>query len=207
MLALYIFRLIRKHAWAFLLVLFFVLVLFLVPILSNWQEWKAKQWFQHQPLTVDDSPILINQIRGIGELITARAMDEVVVVSTKLDKGLIIDTQDELVLIAKGTVTAGINLSTLDTNAIQVKGDTIRLQLPEPVLLDTIVNPTDVTPFIEEGEWPPKARQQLIQQARQKMAQRAIDRKLLVTARTQAQVVISQLLASTGKIVIVQQND
>lgn len=207
MLAIYLLRLIRKHAWAFLLVVCFVLVLILVPILSNWEEWKGKRWFESQPMSIEKSPIIIQQIRAIGQLITARAFDEVVVASSKIDKGIVLDTKDELVLIAKGTVNAGINLADIDSQAIHVQGDTIHLLLPNVTLLDTIVNPTDVTPFIEKGEWPLASRQQLIQQAREKIAQRALDRNLLNSARIQAQFVLKQLLTSTGKIVIIQADE
>lgn len=117
-----------------------------------------------RPLTIDDTPVIVTKIRSLGELTTACYYDELVLSQTKpnafsstalgsLAEGLGKDVDDHLVLIAKGTVRAGLDLMDITEEDIRFVGDTAYIRLPAPQYLDVIVNPSDFEVFAETGKW------------------------------------------------------
>jgi hypothetical protein len=62
-------------------------------------------------------------------------------------------TDDELVLITRGKVRAGFDLSELREQDIMVDSVSITLKLPKPQILDVISNPSDFETFEESGKW------------------------------------------------------
>lgn len=88
----------------------------------------------------------VTEIKQISELCTVTYYDEEVVK----------DTVDEssskiTVVIAKGTVRAGFDLSKM--TAISTSYDSIALFLPSAQILDVIVNPSGFETITEEGTW------------------------------------------------------
>ena len=63
------------------------------------------------------------------------------------------ETSKEIVIIAKGKVRAGFDLSKVTEDKINIKNDTIGITLPEPEIFDVIINPSDYEMYIEEGKW------------------------------------------------------
>ena len=117
-----------------------------------------------QALTIQDTPVIITKIRSLGELTTACYYDEMVLSRTKpnalsstalgsLAEGLGKDVDDHLVLIAKGTVRAGVDLMDMTEEDVRFVGDTAFIRLPAPQYLDVIVNPSDFEVFAETGKW------------------------------------------------------
>ena len=117
-----------------------------------------------RPLTIDDTPVIVTKIRSLGELTTACYYDELVLSQTKpnafsstalgsLAEGLGKDVDDHLVLIAKGTVRAGLDLMDITEEDVRFVGDTAYIRLPAPQYLDVIVNPSDFEVFAETGKW------------------------------------------------------
>ena len=109
---------------------------------------------EKRPLTIDDTPVIVTKIRSLGELTTACYYDEMVLSRTKenafsssalgsLAEGLGKDVDDHLVLIAKGTVRAGLDLMDMSEDDVRFVGDTAYIRLPAPQYLDVIVNPSD----------------------------------------------------------------
>ena len=116
-----------------------------------------------QPLTIDDTPVIVTKIRSLGQLTTACYYDEMVLTSSKQNSfsasplGSLArdsfgkDVDDHLVIIAKGTVRAGVDLMDMTEEDIRFAGDTAWIRLPAPQYLDIIVNPSDFEVFAETG--------------------------------------------------------
>ncbi|WNZ49092.1 DUF4230 domain-containing protein [Leptolyngbya boryana CZ1] len=112
----------------------------------------GNQFFDHLRSLIDSkSPepkvetrsVVIQQVRQASELTTAVFTMEAVV-PTQQDAaiaGVVIGTT-KLLYIARGEVRAGVDLSTLKPDNVQIVGDTIRLQLPAPKILDKKIDVT-----------------------------------------------------------------
>lgn len=86
---------------------------------------------------VETRSVVIQQVRQASELTTAVFTMEAVV-PTQQDAaigGVVIGTT-KLLYIARGEVRAGVDLSALQPESVQVLGDTVRLKLPAPKILD-----------------------------------------------------------------------
>lgn len=86
---------------------------------------------------VETRSIVIQQIRQASELTTAVFTMEAVV-PTQQDAaiaGMVIGTT-KLLYIARGEVRAGVDLNEISPKNVQITGDTVRLQLPAPKILD-----------------------------------------------------------------------
>lgn len=86
---------------------------------------------------VETRSVVIQQVRQASELTTAVFTMEAVV-PTQQDAaiaGVVIGTT-KLLYIARGEVRAGVDLSALTPESVQVTGETVRLRLPAPKILD-----------------------------------------------------------------------
>ena len=61
--------------------------------------------------------------------------------------------RSEIVIITRGVVRAGYDLSKIDANDLSIRKDTISVKLPEAELFDIIINPSHNDVFVEEGVW------------------------------------------------------
>ena len=160
-------------------------------------------------LTIDDTPIIITKIRSLGELTTACYYDEMVLSRTKenafsssalgsLAEGLGKDVGDHLVLIAKGTVRAGLDLMDMKEEDIRFVGDTAYIRLPAPQYLDVIVNPSDFEVFAETGKWTHEEVTALQGAARQRLLMGADHYGLKSKAYVGAMDAVTELLVASG---------
>ena len=120
-------------------------------------------------LTIDDTALIVTKVQALGELTTACYYDEMVLTQSKpgalastplgslARDGFGKDVDDHLVLIAKGTVRAGVDLLEMTPEDIRFSGDTVFVRLPAPQYLDIIVNPSDFEVFVESGKWAHRA--------------------------------------------------
>lgn len=160
--------------------------------------------FSTKPVTIEYTPILIKEIRSLGQIITATFYDEVVVDSTikhSFPQLPIIDYH--LVIIARGKVLAGIDLKLLTDTSISVKKDTVWMRLPETKILDVIINPADFETFEEKGNWSPEAVTAVKIKARTKITANAYDKNIVDKATNKAKAVMEDFLHSAGFKVIV----
>jgi Protein of unknown function (DUF4230) len=166
-----------------------------------------KNPFREKAILVDQTPLLVNEIRDIAQLMTVEAYNEVVVDSTKYPFGisprifnaipghpLTLLGGSQLVLIVKGKVIAGVDLKTLDSNNVQIKGDSLFVQLPSAHVLDVITNPSDVETFIETGTWTEVASVALQNKARNQLVQQALAQGALQQADAKARSLVYELL-------------
>ena len=163
-----------------------------------------------RPLTIDDTPVIVTKIRSLGELTTACYYDEMVLSQTKQNafsssalgslarEGLGKDVDDHLVLIAKGTVRAGLDLMDMSEEDVRFVGDTAYIRLPAPQYLDVIVNPSDFEVFAETGKWTHEEITGLQETARTRLLMGADHYGLKSRAYAGAMDAVTELLAASG---------
>jgi hypothetical protein len=168
--------------------------------------------FKEKAVVIDETPILIKNIRSIGQLVTYSAYDEVVVDSLVVTSGSMLAnsinrvsvipvlpvTRKELVLIGKGQVTAGVDLTLLAENSLSVIEDTVRIDLPPAKILDVIINPSGFETFQEIGRWTTEEVALVKLKAKQKITDRAIQRNIISLADAKAKAVIENFLLNLG---------
>ena len=165
---------------------------------------------EKRPLSIDDTPVIITKIRSLGELTTACYYDEMVLTRTKQNafsssalgslarEGLGKDVDDHLVIIAKGTVRAGVDLMDMTEEDIRFVGDTAYIRLPAPQYLDVIVNPSGFEVFAESGKWSHEEVTGLQDTARQRLLMGADHYGLKSKAYAGAMDAVTELLAASG---------
>lgn len=115
-------------------------------------------------LTIDKTANVVEKIRKISEFTTACYYEEAVLQDDKVEAGeqnrlmslanIEADSvYSEVVILAKGRVRAGYDLSKVVADQIKVVGDSISIVLPKPEIFDVIANPSDYEMYIEEGKW------------------------------------------------------
>ena len=161
-------------------------------------------------LTIDDTPVIVTKIRSLGELTTVCYYDEMVLRETKQNafsssalgslarEGLGKDVDDHLVIIAKGTVRAGVDLMDMNDGDIRFVGDTAYIRLPAPQYLDVIVNPSDFEVFAETGKWTQEEIAGLQDTARKRLLMGADHYGLKSKAYVGAMDAVTELLAASG---------
>ena len=153
-------------------------------------------------LTIDDTALIVTKIQALGELTTACYYDEMVLTRSKpgalARDGFGKDVDDHLVLIAKGTVRAGVDLLEMGPEDIRFSGDTVYVRLPAPQYLDIIVNPSDFEVFAESGKWAHEEVTKLQDTARQRLIMEADHAGLKRKAYEGAMDAVTDLLVASG---------
>jgi hypothetical protein len=181
-----------------LLIIYFVLNhLNIIPSIRN--------WFTSKKTTIDNTPVLIKEVKSIAQLMTMSSYDEVVVDSSKFANPAFptavitsAPKKSQLVIIAKGKLIAGIDLQELDDKKIYLNRDSVSITLPTVKILDAIVNPSQFEIFIEEKGWKADEVNNLKVSARNLMIQRATEQGLLLKAKEKAKLVMENFLRSLG---------
>jgi hypothetical protein len=167
-----------------------------------------RNWFKQQPVLIENTPLIVENIRDLNELITMASFDEVVISKNKINEGDLLTNifktksldprTSRIALIAKGRLFAGIDLKALKNEDLTVVKDSVAIKIPKAKIIDAIVNPSDCDVFIEEGIWSTAEISELKAQARQKIIDRSIERKILEKAETKAKAVLESFLRSVG---------
>jgi hypothetical protein len=111
--------------------------------------------FRSRPMVIEKTANVITEIRRLAELTTATYHHDIVIKKSKatiIIFGIKIG-KNELVLITKGIVRAGYDLSKLQEKDIIADSVSITLKLPKAKILDIITNPSDFETFEESGRW------------------------------------------------------
>jgi hypothetical protein len=155
---------------------------------------------------VETRSVLVQQIRGASELTTAVfAMESVVPAHRdRTVAGYTIGTTT-LLYIAYGEVRAGVDLSDLTSDDIQIDGDRVTITLPAPEILDSKIDVTRSTVydydrgFLGLGPDAAPELQQLAQtETLEKIVETACQENLLQEASTRAELTVTQLLTTAG---------
>lgn len=200
---------IRTFRRIFILVAAVVIVFLIVQHTNIFPS--LKNVFKPQPAVVDETPLLLKEIKNIAQLMTVEVYNEVVVDSTRFPFGisprifrsipgnpLSLFPAAQLVLIVRGKVVAGVDLQSLDQNNIKTRNDSLFIQLPRAAVLDVITNPSDVETFIEKGDWNEGAATVLKVRARNRMMQQAVAQGALQQADAKARQVVYELFKNAG---------
>ncbi len=184
-----IFRLIKKP-------LILIILLLIIALLIKKLAFRG-DWFSSKPVIIDNTPLVIKEIKSLAQLNTATMYQEIVVDSVA--PGIVsFAIPREIVLIVKGKVTAGINLDEIKDQDITVNGDSIHIILPQAVVKDVIINPSAIETFYEKGKWSNKEITPLKLSARNKLLQEANKSRLLEKADSKARLVMENFFLSAG---------
>ena len=167
--------------------------------------------FKPKKVIIDSTPVLLEEIKPLAQLVTISAYDELVADSTvpttirerltsllnpfKFDK---VYTEKKLVVIGKSMVHVGIDLEKLTNRSIQVVGDSIHIYLPPAEVLDVIVNPSGTEIFLEQGHWDPAAVEAVKQKIQWLAVQRVKEKGLLQQSEAKARSVFTQFFIAAG---------
>lgn len=164
-------------------------------------------WFRSKPLLIENTPVLVENIRDLSQLITLVSFDEVVITRNDTAPGSYVrnllrrpanPAERKISLIARGRIFAGTELKQLTEKDLVVNGDSIYIQLPAARILEAIVNPSDCEIFIEEGKWETEEVVELKKEARTIMTRRAEAKGILKRANEKSARVIEHFLRSVG---------
>lgn len=159
---------------------------------------------------VDIQSLVVQQVRGASELTTAIFAMQAVV-PTRRDRtfaGYTVGTTT-LLYIAHGEVRAGVDLSQLQREDVQRVGNTLRLQLPPPQILDSKidVNRSKVYDydrgFLGLGpDVAPDLQQAAQQQTLQTIVETACAEGILQEANDRAKLAVTQLLSTLNSPIV-----
>jgi hypothetical protein len=189
---------------------FFALILLVIFLFQkiNWLP-SFKNIFKSQPVVIDETPIIIEEIKSLAQLMTIVYTDEVAMDTAKpsfrmpslvpLSIGSILTpSMDKLVIIGRGKVIAGTDLKKLEKSDVVVSEYSIHVQLPPSQILETIVNPSGFETFIETGTWSDAAVTSLKIKIRNAITKRAIEQNILQQANDRSLNIIKVFLTNTG---------
>lgn len=200
-------RVLKNIAITFLLLVLVIFILQKTNVLPSWKE-----IFAPKKIQVEETAMIVRQVKNIAQLMTVETYDEVIADSSKTN-ALSIVTQvfknnplaplpflaiPHVVLIMKGRVIAGIDLQQMQASAIHIHKDSISLQLPKAKILDVITNPSDVETFSEKGTWAPEEITLVKQKGKVIIVQHALQQDVLQKSETKATELITNLLQSSG---------
>jgi hypothetical protein len=188
----------------FVLVCYWFITRVVVPSMKN--------VFTSEKVSIDETPIVIKEIKSIGQLITYTSFDEVVADTTIKTKGsafvngfnrftpvpVLPSADKQLVIIGRGKILAGVNLSLLTDSSVTIKNDFLRVYLPKAQILDAILNPSDFETFVENGEWSNDEVIRVKATARRKMIERALQQNILTKADAKAKIIMDNFLHNMG---------
>ncbi len=163
------------------------IVLFFIAgvLITAFTMYKSGLWafMTPEPTIIETKVITVNDVKPIAEFSTVKFYNEDVHVKTKK----VIGITHKFVLIAKGTVKAGFDLSKLTDKDIVVEHDSIlTITLPNVSILDTIMNPSDYE-YLNEGKRFSDAEvNELKNEARISIVNKALDFGILDKAKENA---------------------
>jgi hypothetical protein len=154
---------------------------------------------------VDVRNVVVRQIRGASELTTSIfAMEAVAPASRERTVAGITVGETKLLYIAYGEVRAGVDLSQIGAENVEVISDTIYVTLPPPQILDSKidVNRSYIYDydqgFLNLGPDAPELQSLAEQDALRKIIEGACAQGILEDANQRAETVVAQLLSVAG---------
>lgn len=96
--------------------------------------------------------MVVREKNKIIEMSAVKYCEDVIVFDTRYNK-MLGKTDTVAVAILKGTATIGFDLAKMKDGDIAFVGDTLFVRLPDPEILDVIINPSDVELFDYKKGW------------------------------------------------------
>jgi hypothetical protein len=159
--------------------------------------------FIAKPIVIDKTTIVVEEVHRLAELATATYYEDYVIVKKRTRESTIFgmkvtDVDDELVLITKGKVRAGFDLSKLRQQDIISDSVSITLKLPKVQLLDVITNPSDFETFEESGDWSYEEVTKYKNEARAAIEQSALNSGILELAEKAGKERLTSFMLALG---------
>ena len=192
-----------------------ILLLFIIGIVFTLFKFNVfHNIFSSTPVVIDETPVLVKEIKNIAELFSVCFYDEVVVTASKKEetsvnkatklvgnlfgKTIKDSTDRRLILIIKGRTYAGIDLSGLSEQSINKKDSLTIINIPQPKIIDVVVNPTDVSVFSEEGNWTNEEVTNLKLKAKELLKEKAIMNGIIEKSKTKSEHTLESLFTLNG---------
>jgi len=164
-----------------------------------------RQVRQERGLRIDRTAAVVEQVRRMGELSSAGFYEELVL--TDRDDSYLGELRrvsgvrrlagsGDFVIICKGCVRAGFDLTKMKPADFSVSGDTLRVTLPPVEVLDVIINPTDYEHF--SGHRTHEETVGIILQAKQRLRADAVQAGVLEQAEASGVAGLQRLFSSLG---------
>lgn len=98
-------------------------------------------WFFEVPVQTTTTPVVVEGIQRLDQLATVRFNESVIITKESGGDGIRqLLTGEELVLFAKGSVEAGIDLSSVNRQDVRVEDKTVTIDLPEPEVFSVSID-------------------------------------------------------------------
>ena len=156
----------------------------------------AAVWMRERKrrIRIESTDNIVEEIRKIGELTTARYYEELLIKTSRDASGEIVFTEDRtphltksyLIKSVKGTVRAGFNLKEAEEGDIKVEDNVLTLKLPHALILETIVRQQDIETLVEKGKWLHEQSVDVMQKAYDTLRENALENGILASAERSA---------------------
>lgn len=158
--------------------------------------------FAQEELKIDPTESVVEEIKNISEFTTACYFEEYVLQTTKEASGNTltkwVKSTPEVVILSKGKVRAGVDLSKVSNEDIRINGDTLSMRIPQAEIFDVIVNPSDYEIFIETGDWTHDEITKLVSQGREKVKNNALKDNIIEKAQESSRKKLEKLFKTLG---------
>ena len=160
--------------------------------------WFGLKWWNIKPVVIpkiEETTIIVEDVKEISQLFTTSYYTEFTKYKERRNRFL--------VLVAKGTVYAGINLECFDSTDVTIinyaNGERhCTVILPPAEILDAIINPSGFEIFVDEGGFNYTDIQSLKEEAVAHLKQRGIDAQITKRAEVRVINIFSEYLTSIG---------
>ena len=158
--------------------------------------------FVKNPLSIEKTANVVEEVKKIGELTTACYYEEIAMHDTRIETTSILGIKrhkkNEVVLIGKGIVRAGFDMAKLTEDALTAHGDTLEIRLPDVEVFDIILNPSDFSIEYEDGTWDNETLKPIKAKAKKQLEANAIASGILKKADESGRKHLKNLFATFG---------
>lgn len=147
-----------------------------------------------------NTPVVIQQVRGLSELVTVQYVIEKVVILEDI-KYIAVLGESRVLMVAHGIVKAGINLENLKPEQVKISGTSIEITLPPARITDAyldehqtrVVERTTGLLRVFDKDLEQTARQQAVDDIRRAARNAGIQKEADKRARLQLEVLFRQM--------------
>jgi hypothetical protein len=196
-------RLLLLPTWVTALLLL-VLVVIIALLFSSINPWNPLNYLGRPTAKVDISrPAVVRQIQNLNRLETASyTIDKIIQAGTEGNVFQNLLYGDRILLVAHGTVVAGVDLSQMDDKAVTISGKDLKVTLPATRILTTTLDEGQTKVFDRKLGLLSKGDMNLESQARTSAAaqirQAACDDGILQRAADQARIRLAEIYTTAG---------
>jgi hypothetical protein len=199
----------KKLKLAIKVIILFIVSFLIYEFISSLSNLPSiSQLFKSKKATIAQTDVIVLETKKIAQLFSVVIYQEIVQDSTyyTTNNGLLSSlnlnqnnlSTNQIIIICKGKIMAGINMDSLNSKHIYIKNDSISLTLPHASILESIINPSDIEIFDSKGNWPQHLVNEQILHAKQKMMVNALNQNIIEKADKQITVLLQQFWQAAG---------